>query len=47
MYFYLNKLASEVWKKNGPIFLNTMYKAQRKSESFSYSFLAVFTSLVM
>ena len=48
MYLCLNRLASKVWKKNCPNFLNTMYKAGRKSElSFSHSFLAVSPSLVM
>ena len=41
-------IASKVWKKIVLIFLYTLYKAWRKSESwFSHSFLAVFPSLVM
>ena len=41
-------IASKVWKKIVLIFLYTLYKARRKSESsFSHSFLAIFPSLVM
>ena len=47
MYLCLNKLACKVWKKNCPNFLYTMYKAGKKLESFSHSFLAVFPSLVV
>ena len=47
MYLCLNKLASKAWKKNCPNILHTMYKAARNLESFPYSFLAVFASLVM
>ena len=43
MYLCFNKLASKVWKKNCPYFLNETYKTGRKSESsFYHSFLAVF-----
>ena len=38
-------IPSNVWKKIALIFLNTLYKAQRKLESsFYHSFLAVFPS---
>ena len=47
MYLCLNKLAIQVWKKNCPNFLYTMYKAGKKSESLSHSFLAIFPLLVM
>ena len=46
MYLCFNKLVSKVWKKNCPNFFYAVYKAQRKSESFSHSFFTVFTSLV-
>ena len=41
MYLCLNKLASRLWKKNCPIFLNTIYKPGGKSGSFFHSFIAV------
>ena len=48
MYLCLIKLKGQVWKKNCPNFLYTLYEAQRKSElSFSNSFLAVFPLLAM
>ena len=47
MYLYLNKLASRVWKKNFLNYFYTMYKAGRKSGSFSHFFLAIFPLLVM
>ena len=47
MYLYLNKLTSNVWKKNCPNFLYVKYKAGRNLESFSCSFLAIFPLLAM
>ena len=43
----VSEYSMEKQKKNCPNFLYTMYKAGRKSESFSYSFLVIFPSLVI
>ena len=47
MYHCLNQLASKVWKKSCPNFFYTMYKAGKKLELFSHSFLAIFPFVVM